>query len=223
MKRLLVNVEGQTEEQFVNEILRPHLSQHGYSIISARLLGSRRERAFRGGIRPWAGVKREVEKQLLEDRKVLCGVWVNLYALPTDWPGKKEVGAMSATQKGQRLAEALRASLDAELQSRFFPFVLVHEFETFVFADVSAATSAWGLSEHRSELQKVRDQFAGAEDINDSPQTAPSRRILKVIPTYEKPLMGGLAALQIGLHKLRTECPTFDAWVTSLEAAGTCA
>lgn len=220
MKRLLVNVEGQTEEQFVNEILRQHLGNHGYSSVAARLLGSRRERAFRGGVRPWAAVKREVEKQLNEDRHVLCSLLVDFYALPTDWPARQAAAAMSSSQKGTHVAASLRADLDPDLQRRFIPCVLVHEFETFIFADVTAATLAWGLERHREALQAIRDGFAGAEDINDSPQTAPSKRVLGVIPTYEKPLMGSLAAIQIGLQTLRTECPTFGAWVDALEAAG---
>ena len=49
MKRLLVHVEGQTEETFVNELLAPHLLARGYSPVSARLMGNARLRERRGG------------------------------------------------------------------------------------------------------------------------------------------------------------------------------
>lgn len=52
MTRLLVHVEGQTEEQFVNKLLAPHLQDHGYSSVSARLIGNARQRGKRGGVRP---------------------------------------------------------------------------------------------------------------------------------------------------------------------------
>ena len=42
MSRLLVHVEGETEETFVNELLRPHLAGRGWSVVSARLLGNAR-------------------------------------------------------------------------------------------------------------------------------------------------------------------------------------
>ncbi|WP_420461731.1 hypothetical protein [Candidatus Palauibacter sp.] len=42
MVRLLVHVEGQTEEQFVNELLAPLLYAHGYTSVSARLIGNAR-------------------------------------------------------------------------------------------------------------------------------------------------------------------------------------
>ena len=44
MTRLLVHVEGQTEEQFVNELLAPHLYFFGFTKISARLVGNARQR-----------------------------------------------------------------------------------------------------------------------------------------------------------------------------------
>ena len=38
MARLLIHVEGQTEETFVNEVLGPHLYRQGYTKVGARLL-----------------------------------------------------------------------------------------------------------------------------------------------------------------------------------------
>lgn len=40
--RLLVHVEGVTEETFVNNVLVPHLGCRGYSSIAARLMGDAR-------------------------------------------------------------------------------------------------------------------------------------------------------------------------------------
>ena len=47
----------------------------------------------------------------------------------------------------------------------------------------------------------------------------PSKRIIALYPGYErqKPLIGVLAALEIGLPKIRAECPLFDAWLSKLE------
>ncbi len=47
MTRLLVHVEGQTEEEFVNEVLAEHLDQRGFSAVSARLFGNARQRSHR--------------------------------------------------------------------------------------------------------------------------------------------------------------------------------
>ena len=92
-----------------------------------------------------------------------------------------------------------------------------HEFEGLLFSDCSAFSRAIGKPELERALQKVRDEFGSPEDINDSPVTAPSKRILRLIPSYEKPLMGTLAIIEIGLVRIRRECPHFDQWLGRLE------
>ena len=42
VSRLLVHVEGETEETFVNKVLSPYLYNLGYSEVSARLMGNDR-------------------------------------------------------------------------------------------------------------------------------------------------------------------------------------
>lgn len=60
MTRLLIHVEGETEETFVNEVLGPHLYGCGYTQVSARLLGNARQRHRRGGIRAWHAVREDI-------------------------------------------------------------------------------------------------------------------------------------------------------------------
>ena len=58
MARLLIHVEGQTEETFVNELLRAHLVTKGYHSVEARIVGNARLRERRGGIRAWPSAKK---------------------------------------------------------------------------------------------------------------------------------------------------------------------
>lgn len=37
------------------------------------------------------------------------------------------------------------------------------------------------------------------------------------MPGYQKPFMGTLAVLEIGLDAIRRECPLFRAWIERLE------
>jgi hypothetical protein len=67
MPRLLIHVEGQTEEGFVNEVLRDHLVAKGYHAVEARTLGNARLRQRRGGIRAWSAVKMDIARHLKED------------------------------------------------------------------------------------------------------------------------------------------------------------
>ena len=56
------------------------------------------------------------------------------------------------------------------------------------------------------------------EDINDSPHTAPSKRILAAMPGYQKTFHGPLIACDIGLDAMRAACPHFDHWLKVIEA-----
>jgi hypothetical protein len=61
-----------------------------------------------------------------------------------------------------------------------------------------------------------------SEKIDDRPQSAPSKRIQAVFPSYKKGRSdiahGPRIAETLDLAKVRQRCPRFDAWVAKLEA-----
>jgi hypothetical protein len=221
MPRLLLHVEGQTEETFVNEVLGDHLVRSGYEMVSARLVGNPRMK--RGGIRPWQGVKRDILRHLKEDRSAIAAIMVDYYGLPHDWPGRAEApGKGSTSSKAEFVESALLGDITEEMGHRFdgrrfVPLVMMHEFEALLFSDPERFARAIGKTDLAQEFQKIRQKFECPEDINDSPVTAPSKRIENLFPGYEKPLSGVIAALEIGLQAMRTECPHFNEWLKHLE------
>lgn len=75
--RLLIHVEGETEEAFVNQVLAPYLAHHDFTSISARLLGNARQRNRRGGARSWKGVRKEILRHLRSDRECISATLVD--------------------------------------------------------------------------------------------------------------------------------------------------
>ena len=226
MARLLIHVEGQTEESFVNEVLRSHLERAGYEMVSARIIGNARLRPRRGGIRPWPSVRRDIVNHLRQDSGCIATTMVDYYGLPqageAAWPGRAESSRLTPDRKANCVEAALQKDLAAEMginydARRFVPFVVMHEFEGLLFSDCAAFSKSIGRPELEPRLRQVREQFQTPEDINDSPVTAPSKRITDLVPGYEKPLFGTLAVLEIGLARIRSECPHFDAWLVQLE------
>jgi Domain of unknown function (DUF4276) len=76
-----------------------------------------------------------------------------------------------------------------------------------------------------TSLLREVDRAGGAELINDSPQTAPSNRLLRLCPDYNKVSEGPAAIAALGLEALRCVCPHLDAWLiawtrTSIEVTG---
>lgn len=224
MPRLLVHVEGQTEETFVNELLGEHLIHSGFETVSARIVGNARQRHRRGGIRPWEPVKNDILRHLAGDAGAVATLLVDYYALPQNWPGR----ARAAEKQGSsKKAEHVEAALLADLQQtagnrfnpgRFIPFVLMHEFEGLLFSNPEKFANTIAQPDLAASFAEIRNQFETPEDINDSEHTAPSKRILEIYPKYEKPLLGSLAAIEIGLLTMREECPHFNNWLSRLEA-----
>ena len=225
MARLLIHVEGQTEETFVNELLRDHLVAVGYHSVEARILGNARLRRQRGGIRSWPTVRKDILNHLLGDPNCVAATIVDYYGLPDapvhGWPGKASAPRHGTAQEKARHVETALASdlaLDDRFDPRrFVPFVMMHEFEGMLFSDCTGFSRGIYQPSLRRQLQEIRDQFATPEDINDSADTAPSKRIEQLVPGYQKPLLGILAALEIGLDSIRAACPHFNAWLISLE------
>jgi hypothetical protein len=227
MARLLVHVEGQTEEAFVNEVLRDHLVGIGYESVSARIVGNARLRQRRGGIRPWPSVRKDIINHLKEDAGCLATTMVDFYGLPRDgdgaWPGRAEAAAAQTQHKAALVEAGLAADLARQVgeqvdPSRFIPFVVLNEFEALLFSDCVAFAQGIGRLDLEPDFKRIRDAFTTPEEINDSPDTCPSKRIINLVPGYEKPLFGTLAAIEIGLVRIRTECPHFDEWLRNVES-----
>lgn len=226
MTRLLVHVEGETEETFVNEALAPHLYKLGMAYVSARLIGNARQRSHRGGIKPWTATRKDILAHLREDSECIATLMVDYYGMPKDgsraWPGRSQATAMALSHKAQTIEDQLLEDIRRAMGSgfddrRFIPFVMMHEFEAMLFSDCERFGQAIGHPELTPRFQEIRDQFASPEEIDDSPDTAPSHRIAALLPGYQKPLMGNLAALEIGLDSIRSQCPNFRRWLERLE------
>lgn len=230
MTRLLVHVEGQTEETFVNEALAPHLYEHGVTRVSARLIGNARQRSRRGGIKPWSAAQKDIVTHLREDQHCVATIMVDYYGMPRAgsgaWPGRSQAVNFPFPEKAKIIQDRLQEAIQEEMGSgfddrRFIPYVMMHEFEAMLFSDCEQFGQAIGQPESSRKFQEIRDQFATPEEIDDSPDTAPSHRIVRLIPGYQKPLMGNLAALAIGLDVIRSECANFRCWLERLEQART--
>lgn len=55
------------------------------------------------------------------------------------------------------------------------------------------------------------------EDINNNQNTAPSKRLLKAIPGYDKVLYGVGIMECIGMETIISKCPHFREWIENLK------
>lgn len=222
MRRLHVLAEGQTEEAFVNQVLAPHLAGHGV-VADVRCVTTRRDRqrpdrVFRGGLREFGKVRRDLERWMAEDRTAVFTTMFDLYALPDDFP---EFQAAARTRDPYARVRYLEQAMAVALgPDRLIPYIQLHEFEALLFAD--PAKFDWHYIEHETQIARLTElarRFDSPELIDDGEQTAPSKRIIAEIPEYgyQKTTAGPLIAGRIGVQIMRDRCPHFHAWLTTLE------
>ena len=209
MIRLAVSVEGQTEEEFVKRVLAVHL--RGRQIEATPiLLGRARGRAGGGNV--------SVDRLMSE---VVTLYWsFDVVTTLVDFYGFKGKRDRGVEQLEVDLLNGITGRVGGDWNARrVIPYVQRHEVEGVLFSDVEVfATQVDFPRDCVAALRAVREQFTTPEDINDSCETAPSKRIARAIPRYDKRLHGPILAEEIGLDRIRAECPRFDAWVRRLES-----
>jgi hypothetical protein len=219
--RLYIVVEGQSEREFIDQTLKLHLA-HRFIDVKPRVVQTNRKLDKRGGILNFEIVRRDIERLLREDQSPAARftTMIDLYGLPSDFPGWDKA-AMQAlrTDRVATLEAAFQAALG---DSRFSPHLQVHEFEALLYCDLTELGRR--IEGADAALRKLADEVAGMkpEDINEGASTAPSKRIIRHVPLYDrlKVRVGAPTAAAIGLLKLRDRCPHFDAWVSTLERLG---
>jgi Domain of unknown function (DUF4276) len=215
--RVYVVCEGQTEELFVESVLSDFFVARNI-YLTPRLIG---KPGHKGGNFRFERLLTDL-RNLLGDSKAYCTTLFDFYGLPSSFPGKERAQLMmTGKDKAQAVVQSLMARLEQEMGAdslrRFIPYIQMYEFEGLLFSDCNRLALAIGQPELAMELQRIRADFDSPEDINDSKITAPSKRLTSLYPIYDKPIHGSLAALEIGLTKIRAECSLFDGWLLQLE------
>jgi hypothetical protein len=223
-------VEGQTEETFVKRILSESLARSGVYVNGARCIETGRKKLrrpsvikpgkqaiiFRGGMPSFGKIRRDIEMWLAEDTKAYLTTMFDLYALSSDFPMyDSALSVKSPYEKAAIIEEALKRDIS---NSRFIPYIQLHEFEGLLFSNVEIMDEVL-KPYHCSKLQdlmSIRDQFKTPEEINDGFETAPSKRIIKLFKSYQKVTYGYQIAQRIGIDVIRNECPHFNEWIVRL-------
>ena len=146
----------------------------------------------------------------------------DLYALPNDFPGYEVAKALGEPYK--RVAALETAFAKAINDERFIPYIQLHEFEALLFCGIEHLAKRYPGCEGRCEqLRKDLEKAGNPELINNSPKTAPSKRIIKAIEgdkkrhyNYNKPVTGKEVTKSVGIDGLRTQCKHFDEWIEKL-------
>ena len=211
MTRVAVSVEGQTEEEFVKNVLADHL--RGRHVEATPILVGRSRGKSGGG---------NVSVHRLASDMAMLFRGFDFVTSLVDFYGFVGKGDSSPAELEERIHDAVCDKLTGNWdQSRVFPYVQKHEFEGLLFSNVEVFQTLIDLPEESiQELRRIREAFPTPEDINDNTATAPSKRIASIIPRYDKVLYGSIVAMDTELDVIRDACPRFGNWLGRLESLG---
>lgn len=214
MRCLIIIVEGKTESTFVREVLSPYLWDAG--VFDVRPIQVSTSRLQKGGVVNYQHFENDAKHYLIQESDVLVTSLIDYYALPNNFPGYTK--AMGGIEDSLSRVEYLEQSLAARINHpRFVPYIQLHEFEALLFAKESGFAGLLGVDTSRIQLlREICDLFPNPEDINDHPNTAPSKRLAALIPGYDKVIDGNYIALENGIQAILDRCPRFRNWVENL-------
>ena len=141
MNRVVVVCEGDTEEEFVRDVLAPGFYGVGLYLEPQMVETSP---GYRGGALNYDRVKPHLRNTLRQKSAPVVTTLFDLYKLDKRFPGFEQSRALP--DLGQRL-DVLRRELHADVVAaagcqpgRFIPYIQPYEFEALLFSDVPALT-----------------------------------------------------------------------------------
>jgi len=205
---LVFIVEGESEVSFVHNLIIPYLHERGLkNPMHAQTITTNRKHFSKGGIGSYGKFKNEIERTLAQGN-VFVTTMIDYYGLPADFPG--------LTNSPNQI-DAILKSLKESFQNNpdFLPYIQKHEFEALMFSNIKGFEFVHDNQANLELIRNVIQQFPNPEDINNSPITAPSKRLEKIIG-YDKMSDGPLILGEIGIIEIISKCKRFAEWLESV-------
>jgi hypothetical protein len=217
-KRVLILVEGPTEERFVKDVLGPAFWPMNL-FLSPTILVTKRVKDgpnFKGGVTNFTKFQTDTQRLLNSADDALVTTMLDYYRLPPGFPGMNSRPANGTpAQRVNHVEMAIAQHFNSP--PNFVPFLVLHEFEAWLFSSPIELPRVMTEPRKQPEFAAIRASVTTPEEINERPQFAPSKRIETLFPAYKKILHGPTTAGRIGLEKIRAECPHFHNWMNRLE------
>lgn len=201
MVNVWISIEGSTEERFVTTLLDPHFSPMGIYLRPVNMEGN------------------VTLQRVAREIKVLAnnsGYVTTMY----DFYGFKD---KNSNETKKSLEDKIKNYIgDSNIAHKVFPYIQMYEFEGLLFSSPMAISNNIGATNSSVKVlswaQSILDNFNNnPEAINDSRETAPSKR-LERYTNYKKTINGPDIAKEIGLSQIRQKCAGFDTWITMIES-----
>lgn len=213
MKKLIIICEGNTEFQFCRDVLKPYFAPKDID-VEFRLIAK-----SAGGIVKWDFLKSDIENYLTAESDVYVTTFIDLYGIQSHHKFPQfNTKAANNQEIVANMETGMKNDVNKALAIRFIPYIQLHEFESLVFCSLDVLKTKFMPNEADfAELEKIINYYVTPEDINNSPVTAPSKRLEKNISVYSKKLCSVSITKDIGMNEMKNKCPHFRSWIEQLE------
>lgn len=214
-KNVLIICEGKTERVFVTSLLSqylPHIDFHPFEL--GQCAGNR----CGGGDIRYDRFKNDFAPVYRNPQYDLITTFFDYYGLGNGWPEVEDYEDMrnKVEKLEEKTLECIKVDFPDLSDNLFIPFFILHEFEGLLFSDTEAMHTV--LRRPKVLFDNVIEECGEPELINNSPETAPSKRLINICGNYRKVVKGNRVARVTTIEKMRQECPHFNDWLTKLES-----
>ena len=214
MKAIFLIVEGYTELEFAKSLLTPFLINNGVDTVIPFPVATNAPLGKKGGNR-YEHLRPELLRSVKYNSNKIVTTFFDYYALPPDFPNYSDCQKLPRVD--ERIA-CLESAIKADIAPNnpyFFPYIQKYEFEALLFSS-NRGFERYYESEIAEQTAEIIGNYPNPEEINDNSTTAPSKRLIKIVPEYNKVLTGNILALEIGLETILQKCPRFNNWIEGL-------
>lgn len=212
MKRLYIIVEGQTEQEFVKDLIAPYFRNLGFYDVRPFLI--RTSRTGRGGFVNYVHLKNDIIRLLKQETEIIITTLVDFFRMPTNIPKYDECINDNTNIFDKVLC--LEKSIEDDISDRrFIPYIQLHEFKAILFS-TNNGFECYYEAEIYNQTQSIIDRYENPELINDRPETTPSKRLMKIIPSYNKVIDGNIIAMEVGFDAINEKCLRFRNWINQI-------
>lgn len=156
MRRLDIIVEGQSEREFVSQVLAPYLERRG--VIKAYDVSPivvRTTPAHRGGVSKYQHLKNDIQRSLSSsNHELVVSMMIDYFRMPANVPAPANLREMESDAEK---ATAIETCIEEDIADRrFLAYIQLHEFEAFLYASRTGFDYCYGENDRRCEpLYKV--------------------------------------------------------------------
>lgn len=196
--------EGQTETDFMKQLNKKYFNKIN---ISLKPVGINDEQKNIGGNVSIARVVNFLHNH--SNMYNMLTTFIDFYRLKNK--GNKKVSELEEEIKNEFYKD------NKYRNKKLIPYIQIHETEALWFSDINAIIQVKNANKKQQEdLSKIIGKYKNPEDINDSYETAPSKRLENIFGNYSKVIDGKEISNKISINIFIEKCPRFSKWVNKI-------